>query len=58
MFRLANQIPNGTMIGGAARTACSPQITQLNRWFRQGYSERFGTPPTYPAYKIIQAILG
>ena len=30
----------------------------LNRWFRAAYSERYGTPPVYPSYKLVQAILG
>jgi len=58
MFRLANQIPTGTIIGGRGPHGVLAPDNELNRWFRKGYMERFGTPPTYPAYKIIQAILG
>jgi branched-chain amino acid transport system substrate-binding protein len=32
--------------------------TELNRWFRKAYEERYAVAPSYPAYKMLQAILG
>jgi len=58
MYRLATQIPNGTIIGGRGPHGVFAPDTALNRWFRTAYTERYGTPPTYPSYKMVQAILG
>lgn len=58
MFRLATQMPNGTIIGGRGPHGVFAPDNEFNRWFRKTYSERFGTPPTYPSYKMVQAILG
>ena len=58
MFRLASQIPNGTVIGGRGPHGVLAPDNELNRWFRKAYIDRFATPPTYPAYKMVQALLG
>ena len=58
MYRLATQIPNGTIIGGRGPHGVFAPDTALNRWFRTAYTDRYGTPPTYPSYKMAQAILG
>jgi len=58
MFRLANQIPEGTVIGGRGPHGVFAPDNELNRWFRAAYQERYALPPTYPAYKMAQAILG
>jgi branched-chain amino acid transport system substrate-binding protein len=58
MFRLASQIPNGTILGGRGPHGVLAPDNELNRWFRAAYTERYGTPPTYPSYKMVQAILG
>ena len=58
MFRLATQIPNGILIGARGPHGVFAPDNELNRWFRKAYEERFGTPPTYPSYKMVQAILG
>lgn len=58
MYRLATQIPNGTIIGGRGPHGVFAPDNALNNWFRKAYAERYGTPPTYPAYKMVQAILG
>lgn len=54
---LADQIPDGTVIGvrgnGGALSAESP----LNDWFRATYVEKFGEEPTFPAYYGAQALL-
>lgn len=58
MFRLASQIPNGAVLGGRGPHGVFAPDNALNRWFRAAYTERYGTPPTYPSYKMVQAILG
>lgn len=58
MFRLATQIPNGTVIGARGPHGVFAPDNALNKWFRAAYSERYGTPPVYPSYKMVQAILG
>jgi branched-chain amino acid transport system substrate-binding protein len=58
MFRLSSQIPQGTVIGGRGPFGVFAPKNTLNDWFRAKYIERFGTPPTYPSYKMAQAILG
>ena len=58
MFRLAKELPDGTIIGGRGPHGVLAPDNDLNKWFRAAYEERFGTPPTYPSYKMVQAILG
>jgi branched-chain amino acid transport system substrate-binding protein len=58
MYRLATQIPNGVVIGARGPHGVFAPDNELNKWFRKAYSERFGAPPTYPSYKMVQAILG
>lgn len=58
MFRLASQIPNGAVLGGRGPHGVFAPDNALNRWFREAYTDRYGTPPTYPSYKMVQAILG
>lgn len=58
MFRMATQIPNGMVIGARGPHGVFAPNNALNKWFRAAYSERYGTPPVYPSYKMIQAILG
>ncbi len=58
MYRLSDQIPEGTILGGRGPFGVYAPDTELNRWFREAYTTRFGTPPTYPAYKMAQGILG
>ena len=58
MYRLATQIPNGVVIGARGPHGVFAPDNELNKWFRKAYSERFGAAPTYPSYKMVQAILG
>ena len=58
MFRLATQIPNGTVIGARGPHGVFAPDHALNKWFHAAYLERYGTPPVYPSYKMVQAILG
>jgi branched-chain amino acid transport system substrate-binding protein len=58
MFRLAAQMPNGIFVGARGPHGVFAPDNELNRWFRKAYEDRYGTPPTYPSYKMVQAILG
>lgn len=58
MYRLSDQIAEGTVIGGRGPFGVFAPGNILNDWFRTNYIARFGTPPTYPSYKMAQAILG
>ncbi|MFT6916318.1 MAG: branched-chain amino acid transport system substrate-binding protein [Motiliproteus sp.] len=58
MYRLSEQIPEGTIIGARGPFGIYAPQSDLNTWFRAAYTERFGTAPTYPAYKMVQGILG
>jgi branched-chain amino acid transport system substrate-binding protein len=58
MFRLGARMPNGTLIGARGPHGVMAPDTELNRWFRKIYEDRFATPPTYPAYHMAQALFG
>jgi branched-chain amino acid transport system substrate-binding protein len=56
--KLAGQIPDGTIIGARGPHGAYAPDTELNRWFRTIYQDRFVLSPNYPAYHMAQAILG
>lgn len=58
MHRLGAQMPDGTVIGARGPHGDLAPESALNDWFRQAYFDRFGTVPTYPSYKMAQALLG
>ncbi len=58
MHSLAEQIPNGTIIGARGPHGDLAPESALNDWFRAAYQEKFGSLPTYPSYKMAQALLG
>ena len=58
MFRIPEQIAEGTVIGGRGPYGVFAPDNALNKWFRAAYFDRFNTWPTYPSYKMAQAILG
>ncbi len=58
MYRLAKQLPDGTILGARGPHGVFAPDNELNRWFRKAYQERYAVPPTYPSYKMVQAILG
>jgi len=58
MYKLAGQIPDGTIIGARGPHGVFAPDNELNRWFRTTYQERYSVPPVYPAYHMAQAILG
>ena len=57
MFRLAEQIPDGAVIGGRGPFGVFAPDSALNKWFRDAYEKKYNTPPTYPSYKMAQAVL-
>ncbi|NLO80510.1 MAG: ABC transporter substrate-binding protein [Xanthomonadaceae bacterium] len=58
LHKLGTQIPEGTIIGARGPFGPFAPDTELNRWLVRAYSERHKEPPTYPAYKMSQALLG
>lgn len=58
MHRLGSQMPDGTIIGARGPHGDLAPASELNDWFRKAYYDRFGTLPTYPSYKMAQALLG
>ena len=49
---------NRVAIGGRGPYGLFAEDTPLNAWFRDSYEDRFGAPPSFPAYQLAQAILG
>jgi branched-chain amino acid transport system substrate-binding protein len=58
MFRLAGQIPEGTVIGARGPHGVLAPDNELHAWFRPAYYDRFATPPIYASYKMAMAMLG
>jgi len=58
LHKLGKQIPDGTIIGARGPFDMFAPDTELNRWLIKNYRDRYSTPPTYPTYKMVQAILG
>jgi branched-chain amino acid transport system substrate-binding protein len=58
MHRLGAQMPDGTILGARGPHGDLAPESELNTWFRKAYFDRFGTLPTYPSYKMAQALLG
>ncbi|GJL98397.1 MAG: ABC transporter substrate-binding protein [Methyloligella sp.] len=56
--RLGTQMPDGTIIGARGPHGALAPEGPLNDWFRKAYFDRFGSLPTYPSYKMAQALLG
>ena len=58
VVRLGTQVPEGTVIGARGPFDMFAPDTELNRWLRRTYEERYAVAPSYPAYKMVQAFLG
>jgi branched-chain amino acid transport system substrate-binding protein len=58
IHKLDGHIPDGTIIGVRGPHSVFAPDTELNRWFKSAYEKRYGTSPLYPAYHMVQAILG
>jgi len=58
MWKLAAQIPDGTILGARGPYGPYAPNNDLNRWFDKAFRDRYQVPPTYPSYQMVQAILG
>jgi branched-chain amino acid transport system substrate-binding protein len=58
MYKLARQIPDGTIIGARGPFGPFAPDTELNRWFAKTFEDRYNVPPNYAAYQMAQTILG
>lgn len=56
--RFKGQAPNGLIVGGRGPYGAFAPKNALNDWFRPAFIAQFKESPTYPAYKMAQAILG
>src|SRR6266550_4722328 len=58
MYKLAEHIPDGVVIGARGPYGPYAPDNELNRWFSKTFADRYGVPPNYAAYQMAQAILG
>jgi branched-chain amino acid transport system substrate-binding protein len=58
IWRLRDKMPDGTIIGARGPHGLMAPDSELNRWFQKVYTDRYGTPPTYPSYHMAQSLLG
>lgn len=58
MWKLAAQIPDGTVLGARGPFGPYAPKSELNTWFDKQFRDRYQVPPTYPSYQMAQAILG
>jgi branched-chain amino acid transport system substrate-binding protein len=56
--RLGTRIPDGTLIGARGPFGPFAPDTELARWFKNAYQERYQVSPNYASYKMTQALLG
>lgn len=58
MYKLADQIPDGVVIGARGPYGPFAPDSALNKWFTATFQDRYNVPPNYAAYQMAQAILG
>ena len=58
MYKLAGQIPDGTVLGARGPFGPYAPDSGLNRWYSSTFKDRYGVAPNYAAYQMAQAILG
>ena len=56
--RLGTRIPDGTIIGARGPFGPFAPDTELARWLKTSYHDRYHVPPNYASFKMAQAILG
>jgi branched-chain amino acid transport system substrate-binding protein len=56
--RLGTRIPDGTILGARGPFGPFAPDTELARWLKSNYQDRYQVPPNYAAFKMAQAILG
>src|SRR5215468_7060422 len=58
IWRMRDKVPEGTIVGARGPNGPLAPNTAMNKWFQKIYSDRYGTPPTYPSYQMALSILG
>ena len=58
IWRLKDKMPDNSIIGGRGPNGPLAPKSALNDWFQKVYTDRYGTPPTYPSYQMALALLG
>jgi branched-chain amino acid transport system substrate-binding protein len=58
MYKLAAQIPDGTIMGARGPFGPYAPDNALNRWFFKEFQDRYQVRPNYASYQMAQAILG
>jgi branched-chain amino acid transport system substrate-binding protein len=56
--RLGTRIPDGTILGARGPFGPFAPDTELARWLKTSYQDRYQVPPNYASFKMAQAILG
>lgn len=58
MYKLAAQIPDGTVLGGRGPYGPFAPDNALNKFYSPTFKDRYNVPPNYAAYQMTQGILG
>lgn len=58
MYKLADKIPDGVVIGARGPYGPYAPDNELNKWYSATFQDRYNVPPNYAAYQMTQAILG
>lgn len=58
MYKLAAQIPDGTVLGARGPFGVYAPNNKFNQWFRKGFESQYKSEPNYASYQMAQAILG
>jgi branched-chain amino acid transport system substrate-binding protein len=58
IWRLRDKMPDGSIIGARGLNGPLAEDTPIAKWFHKVYMDRYGIPPTYPAYQMAQSLLG
>jgi branched-chain amino acid transport system substrate-binding protein len=56
--RLADPVPDGTIIGARGPNGPFAPPTALNKWFAKAYKDKFGITAVYASYHMATAFLG
>jgi branched-chain amino acid transport system substrate-binding protein len=56
--RLGTRIPEGTIIGARGPFGPFAPDSEVARWLKAAYQDRYQVPPNYASFKMAQAILG
>jgi branched-chain amino acid transport system substrate-binding protein len=58
MYRFGDKLPDGVILGARGPYGPFASPGPLNDWFRKAFTDRYQTPPTYPAYQMANSLLG